>query len=240
MKALLASLALLAAATPFAAAAEQAAAPRIVVNGEGEFAAAPDMAVLGLTVMRQGETARAALDANNAAMAEVIAALKAEGIEARDLQTANFNISPRWFYPQNPDGSPTQEQPRIVGYDVFNGLTVRVRDLARLGTILDRSVTLGVNQGGQVSFTNDNPAAVLKEARKAAVADALDKANTLAEAAGVGVGRILEMTETNFMPQPVPMMEAKMAMARDAAPVPIEAGENVWRVNVTVTFEIRQ
>ncbi len=240
MKALLASLALLAAATPFAAAAEQAAAPRIVVNGEGEFAAAPDMAVLGLTVMRQGETARAALDANNAAMAEVITALKAEGIEARDLQTANFNISPRWFYPQNPDGSPTQEQPRIVGYDVFNGLTVRVRDLARLGTILDRSVTLGVNQGGQVSFTNDNPAAVLKEARKAAVADALDKANTLAEAAGVGVGRILEMTETNFMPQPVPMMEAKMAMARDAAPVPIEAGENVWRVNVTVTFEIRQ
>lgn len=240
MKALLASLALLAAATPLAAAAEQAAAPRIVVNGEGEFAAAPDMAVLGLTVMRQGETARAALDANNAAMAEVIAALKAEGIEARDLQTANFNISPRWFYPQNPDGSPTQEQPRIVGYDVFNGLTVRVRDLARLGTILDRSVTLGVNQGGQVSFTNDNPAAVLKEARKAAVADALDKAKTLAEAAGVGVGRILEMTETNFMPQPVPMMEAKMAMARDAAPVPIEAGENVWRVNVTVTFEIRQ
>ncbi|MFZ1681941.1 MAG: SIMPL domain-containing protein, partial [Rhizobiaceae bacterium] len=187
-----------------------------------------------------GDTARAALDANNAAMAEVIAALKAEGIEARDLQTSNFNINPRWYYPQNPDGSPTQEQPRIVGYDVFNGLTVRVRDLARLGAILDRSVTLGVNQGGQVSFTNDNPAAVLKEARKAAVADALDKARTLAEAAGVGVGRILEMSETNFMPQPVPMMEAKMAMARDAAPVPIEAGENVWRVNVTVTFEISQ
>lgn len=243
MKSRAIALALLAAAAipSFARAADAVPSPRIVVTGEGEAWAAPDSAMLTLSVLRQADTARAALDANTKAMAEVIAALKAEGIEAKDLQTSGFSISPRWVYPQNPDGSPKQEPPGIVGYDVVNGLTVRVRDLARLGSVLDKSVTLGVNQGGQITFINDDPSAFVTKARRNAMADALGRAKTLAEAAGVAVGRILEISEQNYSPRPMPMMEAKAMMADvGGAPVPVEAGENAYKVNVNVTFEIKQ
>lgn len=243
MKSLILPMALAAAfAMPFAArAAEPQPVPRILVIGEGEAAAAPDMAMLSLTVLRSGDTARQALDANTAAMNEVIAALKAKGIEARDLQTSSFSVNPRWFYPVNPDGSPKNEPPKITGYDVSNSLTVRVRDLSKVGDILDTSVTLGVNQGGTVSFVNDDTTAILTSARKAAMADALSRAKTLTEAAGASVGKILEISEQNFRPQPMPMMEAKAMMASDGAgPVPVQAGENTYRVTVSVTFEIKQ
>lgn len=214
--------------------------PRIVVSGEGQAAMAPDTALLSFQVLRQADTAAAALAANSAAMAEVIAAMKAQGVAPRDLQTSTFSVNPRWVYPQNPDGSQSAEPPRIVGYDVVNGLTVRLRDLAKVGTVLDTAIGLGVNQGGQVTFVNDDPAAAFTEARKRAVADAVARARTLAEAAGVGVGRILEISEQNSAPQPIPLMEAKMMAADAGRPVPIEAGENAYRVQVTISFEIRQ
>lgn len=243
MKSRFLALALLAAAAmpAIAHAADAEPSPRIIVTGEGEAWAAPDMALLSLSVLRQADTARAALDANTRAMAEVIAALKAAGIDAKDLQTSGFNISPRWFYPQNPDGSQKNEPPRITGYDVTNGLSVRVRDLTKLGEVLDTSVTLGVNQGGQITFVNDDPTAAVTEARKKAMADAIARARTLTEAAGASVGRILEISEQNFSPRPMPMMEAKAMMADAAgAPVPVEAGENAYKVSVNVTFEITQ
>ena len=133
-------------ALPVAAYAEGAAPQRrIVVLGEGEAAVAPDMALLSLSVMREAMSAREALDANNKAMAEVIAAMKASGVADRDLQTAGVQISPRYDYVNKPNG--TQEA-KLAAYQVTNTLSVRVRDLARTGEILDKSVSLGVNQGG--------------------------------------------------------------------------------------------
>ena len=101
-------------------------------------AVAPDMALLSLSVMREAMTAREALDANNKAMAEVIAAMKASGIADRDLQTAGVQISPRYDYVNKPDG--TQEA-KLAAYQVTNTLSVRVRDLAKTGEILDKSVS---------------------------------------------------------------------------------------------------
>lgn len=225
-------------ALPVAAGAQEAApTPRIVVAGDGQAAVAPDMAWLNLSVTREGKTARAALDDANQAIAGVIAALKQAGITDRDLQTSGLMINPRYVYPQNNDGT---QQPRIVGYEVTNSLTVRVRDLARLGEIIDRSVTLGVNQGGGVTFDNDDPREAMSEARKRAVADAVARARTLAEAAEVQLGRVLEISESAPAEPPMPMPKAmRMEAAQDAA-VPIEAGENTYRVRVRVTFEIGQ
>jgi uncharacterized protein YggE len=221
---------------PQAALAQQAPqTPRIVVTAQGESALAPDMAVLTLGVMRQAETARAALDAANAAMAEVTAAMKAEGIAARDLQTSNLSIAPVFDYTA---ASEENRPPKITGYEVNNTLMVRVREIGKVGAILDKAVTLGVNQGGGISFTNDDPTGALSAARGQAVRNASAKAKTLAEAAGVGLGKVIEISEQTYMPQPV-----TFAMkARDAAPaaVPVEAGENAYRVDVTVTFEIAQ
>lgn len=208
--------------------------PRIIVMGEGEATVSPDMALLSLSVMREARTAREALDANNDAMAAVIAAMKEFGIEDRDLQTAGIQINPRYNYTNKPDG--TQEA-ELAAYQVTNTLSVRIRDLAKTGEILDKSVTLGVNQGGGVSFANDDPSEVITEARKKAVADAMAKARTLADAAGVSVGRVLEITDQSFAPPPMPI-EAK-AFDGAAAAVPVQAGESAYKVQVSVTFELK-
>ena len=94
--------------------------PRIIVSGEGEAAAAPDMALISLTVLREADTARAALDAHNKAMADVLAAMKAFGINEKDLQTSGFSIQPRYVYADPNKGE--SFEPKITGYSVFNTL----------------------------------------------------------------------------------------------------------------------
>lgn len=233
-KRLLAAILAASIALPAAALAAEPLAPRVIVMGEGEMSVAPDLALLSLSVMREAITAREALDANNAAIAAVLAAMKSAGIADRDLQTSNLQINPRYDYVTKPDG--TQEA-KLAAYQVTNTLAVRVRDIAKTGELLDKAVTLGVNQGGNITFTNDNPAETVTEARKKAVADAMAKAKTLADAAGVGLGRIIEMSEMSSSPMPI-SIEAKTF---DAAPrgVPIAAGENAYRVQVNVTFELK-
>lgn len=225
-------------ALPFAAQAqEKRPFATIDVTGRGEAVVAPDMAIVNLAVLREAETARIALDRNNEAMAEVIAAMKEAGIADRDLQTAGLSINPRYVYPQNNDGT---AEPRIVAYQVTNSLTVRVRDLARVGEILDRSVTLGVNQGGSIAFANDDPSGATAEARRSAVEDAVDRATTLADAAGVELGDVISISE-RAAPPPMPYQERAMmrVAAQDAAAsVPVEVGENSYVVNVDMTFAI--
>jgi len=229
--------AVLAAAVAFpalASAADTQLPPRIVVSGEGEATVAPDMAILTLSVMREAKTARAALDANNDAMAAVISAMKAAGIADRDLQTAGIQINPRYNYTNKADGS---QEAQLVAYQVTNTLSVRVRNVDKTGEILDKAVSLGVNQGGGIAFTNDDPKATITEARKKAVADAMAKAKTLAEAAGVSLGRVIEITDQNISPMPMPMNAKAFDAARAA--VPVQAGENAYNVQVTVTFELK-
>jgi len=213
--------------------------PHILVTGQGSVDVAPDMAVLTLTVTREADTARAALDANSAAINDVLAAMQAEGIEARDLQTSGFSIQPRYIYPPQ-KSSAEREPPRIAGYTVRNSLTVRVRDIGAVGVILDISVTLGVNEGGNIMFTNEDPSAAITQARIKAMKDAMAKAKTLAEAAGVKTGRLLEISEQSYSPRPVPMARAEMSMARSADSVPVAAGENTYKVTVNVSYAIDQ
>jgi len=211
--------------------------PIITVTGEGNAAVAPDLAVISLGVTETRKTAREALDVANGAMSAVIDALKRQGVAPRDLQTSGLSIQAQYSYPQNEDGTP--KPPVLTGYVVSNTLTVRIRDLAKVGAIIDQAVTLGVNQGGDIRFTNENPAKTVTEARTEAVENAIGKARTLADAAGVKLGRILEITEAADPDDPRPMMSARMAKeAADA--VPVEAGESNYSVNVNVTFEIDQ
>lgn len=215
-------------------------APReavISVSGEGRSAVAPDMAVLSFSVVSDAKTAREALDANNKSMTDVLKALKDAGIAERDLQTSGFAINPQYQYPDNSDGG--NKPPVLTGYQVANSLTIRVRDLPKLGSIIDQAVTLGVNQGGSIFFTNDKPEAALTEARKAAVADAMEKAKVLSQAAGVSLGRVVEISENSRAPEPVPMMRA-MSKEYAADAVPVAAGENTYNVSVNVTFAIKQ
>ncbi len=211
--------------------------PRINVQGEGRADIAPDMAILTLTVMREDKTARGTLDANTAAMAEVLATMRKQGIAERDLQTSGFAIQPRVHYPR-PRSGESEQPPQIIGYIVQNTLTVRIHDVDLVGELLDLSVSLGVNQGGQLSWSNQDPSAALEEARKLAVQDAARRAQTLASAAGVELGDLLELSEQTYRPGPVPVARAQLARAAEA--VPLAAGENSYRVTVSASYRIGQ
>ncbi|MFK5979687.1 MAG: SIMPL domain-containing protein [Rhizobiaceae bacterium] len=213
----------------------------IHVTGSGSVSIAPDIAIISVGVLRQAKTARKALDANNVAMARVIAAMKAQNIADKDLQTANFNIQPRYQYFKR-SSSGEQKPPRIIGYQVSNRLTIKIRDLKTVGSVLDQVVTLGVNSGGDIRFTNDDPGDALTKARKKAIENAIKKATTLTSAAGVSLGRIITINEQHSMPRPMPMAAQVRMMSDKPAEmaVPVQGGENSYRVNVTVSWEIAQ
>lgn len=225
---------------PAAAAFAEDAKPHdavITVTGEGHAAIAPDMAVITLAVVQQAKTAQDALDQNNKAMGAVLATLKDSGVAERDLQTSGFSIQPQYTYPNDKDGH--TQPPVLNGYQVSNGLTVRVRDLSKLGGLLDQAVKLGINQGGDIQFTNDKPDAALEDARKKAVADAAAKAKTLTDAAGVKLGRVIAIREGGVAAPPQPYMRAMAAAPMDKA-VPVATGENDYNASVSITYAIQQ
>lgn len=209
--------------------------PRLIsVSGLGEVKTRPDMATISTGVVTEGVTAKDALAKNNAAMAAVIAALKNAGIAEDDIQTSDFSVSPKY-----PPYQPNQTTaPRIVGYTVSNQVTAKVKNIAKLGDILDTLVQAGSNQINGISFGVDEPKAQLDEARKKAVADARARAELYAEAAGVSLGKVMQISESSaVVPQP-PMYRREAAMAADAS-VPIAAGTHTVTANVSITFEIQ-
>jgi uncharacterized protein YggE len=210
----------------------------ITIEGHGEVMAAPDMAQINSGVTTQGATAREALDANTAAMAELIAELKAAGIEARDIQTSGFSVNPNYVYTEERDANGYSLPPKINGYQVANTVTVTVRALDSLGAILDKSVTVGANTVNGVTFAVADPSELYDEARKAAFADARAKAELYATAAGGSLDEILSISETQGFnnPQPYPMYAR--AEAFDGAKVPVEAGEMAFAINVNVQWEL--
>ena len=211
----------------------------ISMTGTGTVNAAPDMAIVTSGVVTEGKSAREALSGNNAAMAKVIATLKGAGIEDRDIQTSGFAVNPLYSHYRPKEGEEARP-PKIVGYQVANNVTVRVRDLEKLGPVLDQLVSDGANTINGIQFTIDDDEALLDEARKNAVADAIRKAKILTEAAGVKLGRIVSMTEDGGAMQPVPVMRMARAEAAMKASVPVEAGEQTLRVNVSIVWEIQQ
>lgn len=211
---------------------------KMTLSGIGIARSAPDMATITTGVTTQSATAREALDANTAAMSELISVLREAGLESRDIQTTNFTISPQYVYSDRRDENGFTPPPRIAGYQVSNAVSIAVRDLDNLGAVLDRAVSVGANTVNGIAFSLEDPSALLQEARRHAVAEARAKAETYAEAAGVRLGSIESIIEQNgyMPPQPMPQI-ARAEMAFDSA-VPVEAGESTYSVTVTITWEI--
>lgn len=203
--------------------------PQIIVSGEGAVDLAPDMATIRLGVTSEAKTAAAALSANSAAMAEVLAFLTAEGIAGRDVQTSGLSLTPR-----QDDYRSGSAEPAVVGFVARNGVAVRVRDLARLGGLLDAVVAQGANRFDGLEFGLADPSEALAEARRRAVADARLKAETLAGAAGLGLGPVVTIADQSGHVQP---MEMRMAAASMDG-VPIAAGEVSVRASVTITWAL--
>jgi len=213
----------------------------VSIQGVGEVTAAPDTAFVTSGVTTQGATAREALDANSAAMAELIETLKAAGIEARDIQTSGFSVNPNYVYTDQRDANGYNLPPKIAGYQVSNTVTVKVRDLAGLGAILDQSVSVGANTVNGVSFSVADPSELYDQARRAAFADAREKAELYAEIAGVELDSLVNVTESQSygQPQPYAIKEVMAAPQADRA-VPVEAGEMTFSINVQVSWLLDQ
>lgn len=224
----------LAAAAPAMAQDMASPAGTITMEGTGTVAVAPDMAVISTNVVTTGKSAAEVLAENSAAISKVIAAIKAEGIEAKDIQTSGFGIHPR--YERN--NSNSNAQPNIIGYEIRNGVEVNVRDLDKLGNLLTIVVESGANSVDGIRFEVSDPEDKLDEARKNAVAAARHKAEIFAEAAGVELGNIASIAETGVqMPRPLMMRAEGMMMA--SAPVPVEAGQETISANVTIRWTLK-
>lgn len=209
------------------------AAATLTVVGEARVSAPPDMATLATGTVSSAKTADEALAANSKAVADVIAAIKATGIEARDIATSNFSVQPQYVYPQQS----SREPPKLVGFEVRNSVRVTVRDLASLGPLLDKVIQSGANQASGLSFALAEPAKIERDARLAAVKDAMEQAKALAAAAGLRLTRI-----TSIQPELQgggPIMPAPMLMKADSArmAVPVEAGEIEVRARTVMVYE---
>ena len=202
----------------------------ISLSASGAVKTTPDKVDISTGVTTEAKTAREALDQNTEAMAKVVEALKADGIDAKDIQTVNFSVGP--VYEVKAEGKP----PVVVGYRVTNQVRITLHDIKKLGAILDKVVTLGSNQIDSIEFGVEEPEALKDEARKLALKNVTDNAKLYAEAAGVGLGQILSITEEESSYQP---RYAPMATRMDSAKeVPIEAGTASVEVRVRVSWEI--
>ena len=201
----------------------------VTVSGLGTVTTAPDMAEITSGVVTQAPTAAGALAANSQAMEKVLRSLAAQGVAARDIQTTSISVSPQRRAVRG-EGRP----PEIVGYEVTNQVRVNVRDLARLGRVLDEQVTQGANSVYGIRFGLADPAPLLDEARKRAMADARRRADLYAAAASLRVGRVVAVQEAGAV-APRPEMAARVMTA---GAVPVAPGEQEIRASVSVTFSL--
>jgi uncharacterized protein len=235
--AVLIALIMFALPTTRATLADEAAEPYVEVSGTGTASGQPDTAMISLTVLRLGKTARAALNANNDAMASVLSGLMAEGIAKADLQTSGFSMQPRYVYPK-PGKDGQRPAPVLTGYAVSNQLSVRVRDLERVGILLDKAVSMGINKIGNIRFSIEDASALREQARIKAMQNATLKAATLTVAGNVSLGKILAIQEHQSASRPRPMMQAQRAMMESASKVPVAAGEVSYAVTVKVRWAL--
>jgi uncharacterized protein YggE len=201
----------------------------ITVSGSGEAGAPPDLAVIVLGVQTEAETAVETVSQNSERMQALIDVFRSAGIQAADLQTQTIQIWPRTSQAAASGSQP----PEVIGYTARNILRVRVSNLEELGGLLDSAVAVGGNTVESISFDIVDQAAVLEQAREAAMAGARQKADQLASLAGAKLGLVLTIEETGGS-NPGPLTPGRdVAESQD---VPVEPGLKTVRVNVQVTW----
>ena len=204
----------------------------ITISGEGKIFATPDIGVIDLGVVSDAKTVAGAQKDNVEKMNKITQAMKDLGVEEKDLKTTNYSISPRYQY--------TSGRSDIIGYEVSQTLQVKIRNLDKAGDILGKGAELGANQVGSLSFTFDDPEKLNQEARTKAIANAKEKADALSNVLGVKLIRIINFTESSYVP-PIPYYsERSLGMGGGETATPdIQTGQNEVSSNVTIVYEIQ-
>jgi uncharacterized protein len=198
----------------------------VTVTGEATVGVAPDAAIIRIGVSSQEKTAREAGEANAKQMTSVLAAIKASGIAERDIQTSRLSLQPQ--YDPNKGGTA-----RLTGFQANNQVTVRIRDIDTLPSVLDRAIAAGANEMSGIEFVVSEQSKLLDQARDDAIADARRKAELYARAAGAKLGQVVSISEEGVTPpQPRPMQAVR------AGAVPVAPGEQTLRAIVSVSYEL--
>ncbi|MES2906382.1 MAG: SIMPL domain-containing protein [Pseudomonadota bacterium] len=205
---------------------------KLTLTGIGEAKIAPDQAVITLSVVTQRRNAAEALNDNSKDMTQALNAIKAEKIDAKDIQTSNVSIQPQYAYLQN-------SVRKLTGYEARNSITVVIKDLTKVGIVLDKAVTLGVNEVNGPYFGLQDNEKAQNDARLEAMENVRKLAALYEQGMGIKTGKIIQISENYSAPEPQPVAVARMAMMEaKSAPAPVEAGEMSINARVSVVWEI--
>ena len=205
----------------------------ITVSGTGRVAVAPDVADLQLGVSIVRRTVAIARAEAATTMAAILAAVEAAGVPRHDVRTTTLSVQPRYDYRDN-------KPPTLTGYELANGASVIIRDLARLGEVIDGTLAAGATSMDRLAFRVADPEPTERQARLLAMAMARSRADVLAESAGLSIVGVADVVEGGASPPPWPRMKAERMMVAADAATPVEAGETEISVTVTVTYRARQ
>ena len=202
------------------------------VSASADATRVPDVATISTGVVSQAADANAAMRANAAQMDKVMAAIRAAGIAERDIQTSGINLNPQYHYQQN-------KAPRITGYEARNTVSVKLRDLGKLGKIMDTLVAQGANELNGPSFEVDKPDEAYDEARRAALEKAQARAEMYAKTLGLKVRRIVSIDEGSGGFRPPVMYGGIRAVAAEAKmETQVAPGESNLSVTLNIVFEL--
>lgn len=204
----------------------------LTLSTSAQASATPDIARISAGVVTQAADSNGALRQNATRMTAVLAAVKAAGIAATDVQTGAITLSPQYRYAEN--------QPAVItGYQANNSVNIKVRDLARLGQVLDALAAQGANQIDGPNFSIDQPEPLYRQARIEALAKARAQADTYASQLGLRVRRVVSLSEAGQGGgMPVPMMAMRASNKAEMMDTPVAAGESAVSVNLDVVFEL--
>jgi uncharacterized protein len=203
----------------------------ISVTGQGEISASPDMARVGLGVVTEDKDAAKAASENAKLSQKIIDAISAAGIVRKDIQTAQYAVQALFDYKQSP--------PKLTGYQASNSVSVTIRDLHKVGSIIDQSMAAGGNNVQAVSFEVENDSVLRDEALKQAAKMAANKAHVIAEALGVKLGPLKAASENVERP-PYPMVAARLEATNQVSTTPILPGQITVRATVNLVYDISQ
>lgn len=215
---------------------EERRVPTITVGGSGEVRVEPDEGIVRLGVQAQDKTAMGAQINVNLVANAILTGVKKLGIPAEAVQTSQLTLSP--VYSSPPPRSDEPHEPKIIGYQAANVVSVTVADLAKIGPVLDAALLAGANRVDGVDFRVRDDRAAREKALRLAAEDGQRKARALAESLGVKLGDLLDVQEggVNVIQPVMEMGFARMAMADSSTPV--SAGQTTISANVTLRYRI--
>lgn len=216
----------------------------ITVSDSADIYAKPDLAITTFSVVTEAKTVANAMSENTKKMNAIVDFMKKSGVKETDLKTTNFSINPRYEWIKAgacppPDYCPSGKRV-LVGYEILQSLQVKIRDMEKIGDIVQGAIDAGANQVGDLQFTIDNQDELKRQVREEAIKKAKDKAKELASQLGVDLIRITNFSESGEAPRPMYYEAmAKSVGGGGEMPAPsIETGENKISVSVSITYEI--